>query len=80
MQSNFNSLEPLEVYWKPAVSTLKGVGSSPFRTHVITDLFPGPLYPIALTRVAKETSLITKLKHFFPHIIISSSTVKLQGN
>lgn len=28
MQSNFNSLEPLEVNWKLAKSTFKGVGSS----------------------------------------------------
>jgi len=32
MQSNFNSLESLEVYWKLAVSTLEGVGSSLSRT------------------------------------------------
>lgn len=77
MQSNFNSLEPLEVYWKLAVSTLKRVGSSLPGTHVITALFPGPLYPIAFARVAKQTNLITKLKDF-SHVIISSSIVKLQ--
>lgn len=78
MQSNFNSLEPLEVYCKLAVSTLKGVGSSLSRTHVISNLFPGPLYPIALARVSKQTNPITKFRRF-SHTIICSSIVKLQG-
>lgn len=78
MQSNFNSLEPLEVYWKLAVSTLKGMRSSLSRTHDISDLLPEPLYPIALAKAAKQTNLITKLKDV-SHITISSSIVKLQG-
>lgn len=71
-------MEPLEVYWKLAVSTLTGVRSSLSRTHDISDLFPGPLYPIALARGTKQTNLITKLKDV-SHIIISSSVVKLAG-
>lgn len=46
--------------------------------HVTSSLFPGPLYPIALSWLAKQTNLIKEL-HDFSHTIIFSSVEKLQG-
>lgn len=50
---------------------MRGWGAScPKHTmHVTSSLFPGPLYPIALSWLAKQTNLIKEL-HDFSHTII----------